>query len=147
LIYCDSSFLLSLYLGTESLSTAARQTALSFEEAIALVWLTELEVLTTLYRTHRGAVLRKTLAALEAAHSEGILVRCALPGEAYQSKALELSKQQAARTGCRTLDILHVAFALELASSFFVSFDQRQRRLAQTVGLKVLPHRLPPGSL
>ena len=86
MIYCDSSFLLSLYIGTESLSTAARELAISFEEAIALVWLTELEVSTTLYRSVRGALLHKTLAAIEAARNEGILVRCTLPEEAYQSR-------------------------------------------------------------
>jgi len=144
LIYCDASFLLSLYIGTESLSTAARELAISFEEAIALVWLTELEVSTTLYRSVRGALLHKTLAAIEAARNEGILVRCTLPEEAYQSRAQQLSKQHAARIGCRTLDILHVAFALEIASAFFVSFDRRQRQLAKAVGLKVLPQRQDP---
>jgi predicted nucleic acid-binding protein len=45
-------------------------------------------------------------------------------------------------TGCRTMDILHVACAVQLAPRFFVSFDNRQRALAERVGLTVLPERV-----
>jgi predicted nucleic acid-binding protein len=43
------------------------------------------------------------------------------------------------RLGCRTMDILHVACALQLSPSLFVSFDSRQRALADHVGLSVAP--------
>jgi predicted nucleic acid-binding protein len=39
----------------------------------------------------------------------------------------------------RTLDVLHVAAALLLEAKILASFDERQRRLAASVGLKVLP--------
>ena len=42
-------------------------------------------------------------------------------------------------TGCRTMDIVHVACAAQLAPSSFVSFDRRQRALAERAGLDVLP--------
>lgn len=35
--------------------------------------------------------------------------------------------------GCRTMDVLHVACALEIGASHFVSFDQRQLSLAKEV--------------
>jgi predicted nucleic acid-binding protein len=41
--------------------------------------------------------------------------------------------------GCRTMDIVHVACALQLAPESFVSFDSRQRRLAGHAGMQVLP--------
>lgn len=41
--------------------------------------------------------------------------------------------------GCRTLDILHVACALQLEPECFISFDARQRKLASHVGLLVRP--------
>ena len=41
--------------------------------------------------------------------------------------------------GCRTMDILHVACALQLAPERFISFDERQRVLAARAGLHVLP--------
>ncbi len=49
----------------------------------------------------------------------------------------ELSRETP-RTGCRTMDILHVACALMLAPKRFISFDERQRILASSVGLNVL---------
>jgi predicted nucleic acid-binding protein len=142
LIYCDSSFLVALYLQTQSLSTVAREMVDSFEEAIAFPWLTELEVLTVLRRTLGPAALRKALSAIGAARTDGILVRCVVEKEAYSRRALELSKRHAAEIQCRTLDILHVALALETETPYFVSFDRRQRQLAQAVRLKVLPKDL-----
>lgn len=42
-----------------------------------------------------------------------------------------------AQLGCRTLDIQHVAAAVVLGATLFVSFDNRQRQLAELAGLKV----------
>jgi predicted nucleic acid-binding protein len=42
------------------------------------------------------------------------------------------------RLGCRTMDILHVACALQLAPAHFVTFDARQQALAAEAGLDVL---------
>jgi hypothetical protein len=39
----------------------------------------------------------------------------------------------------RSLDILHVAIALELGATLFLTFDHAQKRLAQAAGLKVRP--------
>ena len=41
--------------------------------------------------------------------------------------------------GCRTLDVLHVATALQLKPDRFITFDQRQRLLAVAAGLTVEP--------
>lgn len=144
MIYCDSSFLISLYIGTEALSSAARQIADSFQEPIAFPWLSELEVLTTLYRSFRAAFLRSALDAFNSARQDGILVECVLEQEACWRRALELSKRHVARIKCRILDILHIALALEIAPPYFVSFDRRQRQLAEAVHLKILPEDLDP---
>jgi predicted nucleic acid-binding protein len=40
--------------------------------------------------------------------------------------------------GTRSLDIFHVACALELKSRYFLTFDQRQQKLASAVGLKTV---------
>ncbi|MGC9450792.1 MAG: hypothetical protein ACP5I4_05030 [Oceanipulchritudo sp.] len=47
-----------------------------------------------------------------------------------------LSKETG-QLGCRTLDILHVACAVQLKVNEFVSFDQRQVALAKVAGLNV----------
>lgn len=41
------------------------------------------------------------------------------------------------RLGCRTMDILHVACAVEIGASAFLTFDERQAELARFAGLVV----------
>jgi len=43
------------------------------------------------------------------------------------------------RFGCRTMDIVHVACARHLAVETFITFDDRQRKLARTAGLRLVP--------
>ncbi len=50
-------------------------------------------------------------------------------------RADQLTARHTAQLGTRTLDILHVAAALELGAREFVSFDTRQADLAQAAGL------------
>jgi predicted nucleic acid-binding protein len=45
--------------------------------------------------------------------------------------------RETAHLGCRTLDILHVACAVQLAPASFLTFDRRQRALAVQAGLRV----------
>lgn len=42
------------------------------------------------------------------------------------------------RTGCRTMDILHVACAMQLPSCRFLTFDTRQSALARLAGLDLI---------
>jgi predicted nucleic acid-binding protein len=46
--------------------------------------------------------------------------------------------EETPRLGCRTMDILHVACAVEIAATAFISFDERQRSLAAHAGLQVV---------
>jgi predicted nucleic acid-binding protein len=54
------------------------------------------------------------------------------------ARAAELSQRYTPTLGTRSLDVLHVACALELKLSHFLTFDLRQRQLATKVGLKVV---------
>ncbi len=47
------------------------------------------------------------------------------------------------KIGCRTLDILHVATALQLTPESFITYDARQRALARAAGLSILPSSAP----
>lgn len=49
------------------------------------------------------------------------------------------------RLGCRTMDILHVACAVQLAADAFLSFDARQQALAAEAGLNVINPLPAPG--
>ena len=42
------------------------------------------------------------------------------------------------RLGCRTMDILHVACAVQIAATKFLGFDKRQCALARLAGLNVV---------
>lgn len=52
-------------------------------------------------------------------------------------RASELSREHTRILGTRSLDVLHVACALELGLRTFVSFDSRQQSLVKAVGLRL----------
>lgn len=52
--------------------------------------------------------------------------------------SVELSVRHTARLGTRALDVLHVATALTLDVTHFVTYDKRQAALARASGLRVV---------
>ncbi|NJM55422.1 MAG: type II toxin-antitoxin system VapC family toxin [Verrucomicrobiae bacterium] len=65
-------------------------------------------------------------------HQADLLWRGAL------NRAVELSRTHTPRLGTRSLDVLHVACALELKLLRFLTFDDRQQKLAAATGLKLV---------
>ena len=57
------------------------------------------------------------------------------------NRAERLSAEHSRTIGSRSLDILHVAAALECRCAGLASFDERQRRIASLAGLDVTPVR------
>ncbi len=57
------------------------------------------------------------------------------------SQAESISRRHTAIQGARSLDILHVAAAIILGATAFVTHDDRQARLAKAAGLRVTPLR------
>lgn len=53
-------------------------------------------------------------------------------------RAVEISRRHTPTLGCRSLDVLHVATALELGLRDFVTFDRRQQQLARATGLRLV---------
>ena len=51
-------------------------------------------------------------------------------------RLLDLSAETP-RMGCRTMDILHLANALEISATEFLSSDQRQNNFAEHAGLNL----------
>jgi len=70
---------------------------------------------------------------------DGILVHTPVEWTNVFRRADELSETHATREGQRTIDLLHVAIALEARTRTFLSFDNRQRKLARVAGLEVKP--------
>ncbi len=144
MIYADTSFLVAIYHSGDRFHAEATRLIAHLREPIALTLLNELELLNGL---HRG-LASKTIdhaqydSALRLAaqdEGDGILVRT-LPMESeLYSRARNLSKKFTVLISARSLDILHVAGALELKVSTFVSFDNKQRLLVQRTGLRLLP--------
>jgi len=85
------------------------------------------------------AAIQVSLSLLEDDLRQGRLERVSHDSNAVYQRAEALSRLHTVATGARTLDILHIAAALEIGSTRFVSFDQRQRNIAKKAGLKVLP--------
>jgi predicted nucleic acid-binding protein len=81
---------------------------------------------------------RAAIADFEADVREGRLAILDVLWRRTLDLAAELSTQHTATFGTRTLDVLHVATALALEARRFVSYDDRQARLARTVGLRVI---------
>jgi predicted nucleic acid-binding protein len=139
-VYADTSFLLSLYSLDGNSAAAARAMRASAGERFISI-LGELEVINALGLR----VLRKEITTVQAHSSlsdfakdleQGLFQLRGLPDLVFD-RARELSRQTTAKLGTRTADLLHVAAALELGVEYLFSFDQRQRKLAQTLRLKL----------
>jgi len=59
--------------------------------------------------------------------------------DAYFDSAIIVMVSHSAILGCRTLDIIHVAAALIIGATEFVTFDGRQGAIAKQAGLTVKP--------
>lgn len=70
--------------------------------------------------------------------SAGLWLRVEFPHSAWETCA-DLARRYCPTLGVRTLDSLHVACALELSAEKFWTFDERQARLAEAVGLDTSP--------
>ncbi|MFZ0288899.1 MAG: type II toxin-antitoxin system VapC family toxin [Candidatus Sulfotelmatobacter sp.] len=139
-VYADTSFLMSLYSPDANSAAAVRTMQGSTLDRFVSTF-GELEVVNALGLR----VYRKEISAAQAQSSwsdfekdlrAGIFQLRQLPEQALE-RARQLSRQTTARLGTRTADLLHVAAALELGVDCLYSFDQQQRKLAQTVHLKL----------
>ena len=94
------------------------------------------------FRRHLTAeALRDALASLEEDFASGRYVQAEILWRSALRRAADLSREYTPQLGCRSLDVLHVACALELGMTAFLTFDVRQRRLAREVGLRPLAPR------
>lgn len=86
-------------------------------------------------KSQENAATRTFLSDIES----GILAPCEYDlGEVFLL-AERLSAKHSATLGSRSLDLLHVAAAIEARATHFASLDARQRKVASLNGLKLLP--------
>jgi predicted nucleic acid-binding protein len=86
-------------------------------------------------KTQETAAIRAFQADVDAGRFERIAYDLA----AVFIRAEQLSAKCSAGIGSRSLDLWHVAAALEAGCQTFVSYDTRQRKAAERSGLRVLP--------
>lgn len=67
---------------------------------------------------------------------EGKFLPAGLSLDEIAAESLRLSPSITLKTGCRTLDLMHIASARLLGCKEFVSSDQRQLKAAKIAGLK-----------
>jgi predicted nucleic acid-binding protein len=138
--YADASALLKLYLHEpESRAMAAWRGRR--RGALAVTLFGRVEIVNGIGLAMVGgfvspSVHDEALAALDDDFAKGRVVLADISWRAALRLAEEISRKRTRVLACRTLDILHVASALTLECKRFLTFDARQRKLAEMAGLK-----------
>jgi predicted nucleic acid-binding protein len=138
-VYADSSFFVSLHI-VDLHSQKVWRRMLSQPT----IWLTPLHEAEFAHAAFLHVFWKKaTLVEAESAVSSfkrdsnaRVWVAVDLPTRSFERSA-DLARQYGPTLGIRTLDSLHVACALELKAEKFWTFDERQAKLAEAVGLDV----------
>ena len=82
--------------------------------------------------------LSEALADLNSDFISGLYRQADILWRSALNRAAELSQQHTPKLGTRSLDVLHVACALELKLRHFLTFDTVQQKLALAVGLRLI---------
>lgn len=140
--YADPSALLKLYVH-EPESAAMSAWRARTRGALAITQHGSLEIvngicLAAFRRAMSADALTDALASFDEDVAEGRYVQADVLWRATLRRASEISRKCTPTMGCRALDLLHVATALELGLRYFVTFDRRQQHLAQATGLKLV---------
>jgi hypothetical protein len=80
--------------------------------------------------------LAEALADFSADFDAGHLRQADILWRSALNRSAELSREHTPKLGTRSLDVLHVACALELKVRYFLTFDVRQQELATAAGLR-----------
>jgi predicted nucleic acid-binding protein len=139
-VYADSSFFVALYVPDRHSAEADRM--MSSGPAI---WLTPFHIAEWTHAVEQQ-IFRQSASRsqanlayqrLQQHRDQGLWIEVAVPDSAFDLCA-QLARKHGAQMAVRTLDSLHVALALELKAVRFWTFDERQRKLAEAVGLNTL---------
>jgi predicted nucleic acid-binding protein len=141
-IYFDTGLLLKLY-SFEPNSAQAIALIQSHGLPIILTGLQQTELRNALHRKRaRGEItlaqLKKALKDLQRDLDAGVFQIPQIEWSEIWTKADRLTAKYAGTTACRSLDVLHVAVALQLGVKIFGTTDQRQLLLARKAGLKTV---------
>lgn len=143
-LYCDTSFLYSLYVQQVHSAAATAYITLLGNKSLPITSLNRFELCNAI----RLSVFRKVLERragdadlklVEKDIAAGVLALTPCDWATVHARAERLSSERTAKGGHRAMDLLHVASAHALGASDFLTFDQNQAELASAAGLKVKP--------
>lgn len=140
MIYLDTSAFLKLYV-READSGLVQDLVTSQKEPLPVWEFQQVEMINALHLK----VFWKEISADDASRLLALFEQRIRRGQYYCPRIdraeLMLTFRSLAKwtpeTGCRTMDILHVACAMQISPEVFVSFDERQLTLARKARLKV----------
>ena len=140
MIYVDTSVIVKLYFKEEHSRNASNWLKKN-NEAIPLTSFHELELVNAIHlKQFRTEITldetRLIMSRFEEHEISGVYYRPQLDWSAIFIHAIDLSKKHSASIGSRSLDILHIASALSINADWFLTFDDRQTKLAALAGLK-----------
>lgn len=138
-VYADTSLLVSLYLADANTPAALAAVTKIARPLILTTWQQfEMEnalQLRLFRRESTRADLAEAAERLAADLAAGAVIATPLPLPPVLALARKLTASHTALFGTRSFDVFHVAAALHLKSSAFLSFDTRQLTLARATGL------------
>jgi predicted nucleic acid-binding protein len=142
MLYLDTSALLKLYI-RESGSDAVQARIASQHQPLPVWELQQAELVNALrlkvfWNEITAAQANAQIGLFDIRFKRGLYVFPEIDRSSLMERFLGLSAETP-RLGCRTMDIFHVACALEIAATEFLSFDQRQLALAAHAGLNLTP--------
>jgi predicted nucleic acid-binding protein len=138
--YVDPSALLKLYVHQPK-SAEMSAWRMRAKGALAVTHHGRVEIVNGIclaaFRLHITAeAMNDALTSFEEDFAEGRYIQADLLWRAALKRASDLSRRHTPALGCRSLDVLHVASALELELKNFLTFDRRQQKLAAAAGMK-----------
>ena len=141
-VYLDSSALIKLYV-SEAESVRVSDYVRALPQALPVSQLHDVEMrnglrLKVFRREAATATVKKALKLMDDDRASGVVARPPLNWVDVYRQAEGLSETHTPAVGCRSLDLLHVASALVLAVSDFLTFDDRQANLAEKAGLRLV---------
>ena len=147
--FADTSFLFAIYL-PRAVSEQAMAKVESLQDAPLISSLVRYEfqqaVWFKVWLRVQGQPLgmsetaaQSALAAFELDVEQRVWVVAAQELEGVVTRAEKLALDHTPRHGARAMDLLHLAFALQLGASELLSFDENRRGVAQAEGLAVGP--------
>lgn len=139
--YPDTGFLCSVY-SNDANSSWAIAVMQRINSPMVLTWLHHLEFRNALrLRIFRNEISTKqrdaSLELLLTDLASGVFMPISPALDAITVEAERLSAAHVEKIGTRSLDILHVAMAIIVGTSEFITTDKRQASLARTAGIRV----------